>query len=74
MMLCIYWHRKPKDWDHYAEVMSAKEKEWVIKLQMIQLQSENPHQDDYYYQVRCPRYVSNAQYTSDVYRRSGSPL
>lgn len=34
--------------------MSAKEKEWIIKLQMIQLQSENPHQDDYYYQVRRP--------------------
>ncbi|XP_062859950.1 protein PAT1 homolog 2 [Trichomycterus rosablanca] len=42
--------RKPKDWDHYAELMSAKEKEWIIKLQMMQLQSENPHQDDYYYQ------------------------
>ncbi|KAF5892124.1 protein PAT1 2 [Clarias magur] len=44
------FRRKPKDWDHYAEIMSAKEKEWIIKLQMIQLQSENPHQDDYYYQ------------------------
>ncbi|XP_027014885.1 protein PAT1 homolog 2 isoform X1 [Tachysurus fulvidraco] len=42
--------RKQKDWDHYAELMSAKEKEWIIKLQMIQLQSENLHQDDYYYQ------------------------
>ncbi|XP_042560308.1 protein PAT1 homolog 2-like [Clupea harengus] len=30
--------------------MSEKEKEWVIRLQMIQLQSENPHLDDYYYQ------------------------
>lgn len=38
--------------------MSAKEKEWIIKLQMIQLQSENPHQDDYYYQVI---------YTNDLY-------
>lgn len=44
------FRRKSKDWDHYAELMSAKEKEWIIKLQMIQLQSENPHQDDYYYQ------------------------
>ncbi|XP_072523800.1 protein PAT1 homolog 2 [Salminus brasiliensis] len=42
--------RKSKSWDHYAEIMSAKEKEWVIKLQMMQLQSENPYQDDYYYQ------------------------
>ncbi|XP_059386154.1 protein PAT1 homolog 2-like [Carassius carassius] len=30
--------------------MSDKEKEWIIRLQMIQLQSENPRLDDYYYQ------------------------
>ncbi|XP_069059314.1 protein PAT1 homolog 2 isoform X3 [Pleurodeles waltl] len=42
------WERRP---DPYACLMSAKEKEWVIKLQMIQLQSENPHLDDYYYQA-----------------------
>ncbi|XP_031416925.1 protein PAT1 homolog 2 isoform X2 [Clupea harengus] len=43
-------HRKPERWDPYALLMSEKEKEWVIRLQMIQLQSENPHLDDYYYQ------------------------
>ncbi|XP_026865042.2 protein PAT1 homolog 2 [Electrophorus electricus] len=42
--------RRLKSWDHYAELMSAREKEWIIKLQMMQLQSENPLQDDYYYQ------------------------
>ncbi|XP_010892621.1 protein PAT1 homolog 2 [Esox lucius] len=41
--------RKP-DWDPYCNIMSAKEKEWIIRLQMIQLQSENPNLDDYYYQ------------------------
>ncbi|XP_063298778.1 protein PAT1 homolog 2 [Pelobates fuscus] len=44
-----------KQWDSrldpYASLMSQKEREWVIKLQMIQLQSENPHLDDYYYQT-----------------------
>ncbi|XP_032899849.1 protein PAT1 homolog 2 [Amblyraja radiata] len=30
--------------------MTDKEKAWIIKLQMIQLQSENPRLDDYYYQ------------------------
>ncbi|KAM4046419.1 protein PAT1 homolog 2 [Anomaloglossus baeobatrachus] len=43
-----------KQWDRldpYASLLSQKEKEWVIKLQMIQLQSENPHLDDYYYQT-----------------------
>ncbi|KAG8450206.1 hypothetical protein GDO86_002736 [Hymenochirus boettgeri] len=45
--------RKPWDSkiDPYASLMSQKEKDWVIKLQMIQLQSENPHLDDYYYQA-----------------------
>uniref|UniRef100_A0A3B5KMG6 PAT1 homolog 2 n=1 Tax=Xiphophorus couchianus TaxID=32473 RepID=A0A3B5KMG6_9TELE len=30
--------------------MTDKEKEWIIRLQMIQLQSENPYLEDYYYQ------------------------
>ncbi|XP_016323951.1 protein PAT1 homolog 2-like isoform X2 [Sinocyclocheilus anshuiensis] len=43
-------HRKPVSWDPYSQIMSDKEKEWIIRLQMIQLQSENPRLDDYYYQ------------------------
>ncbi|XP_016393506.1 protein PAT1 homolog 2-like isoform X3 [Sinocyclocheilus rhinocerous] len=43
-------HRKPVSWDPYSQIMSDKEKEWIIRLQMIQLQSENPGLDDYYYQ------------------------
>ncbi|XP_028926752.1 protein PAT1 homolog 2 isoform X2 [Ornithorhynchus anatinus] len=43
-----------KQWGHqpdpYSELMTQKEKEWVIKVQMLQLQSENPQLDDYYYQ------------------------
>lgn len=31
--------------------MTGKEKEWVIKVQLIQLHSANPSIDDYYYQV-----------------------
>ncbi|XP_051039503.1 LOW QUALITY PROTEIN: protein PAT1 homolog 2 [Phodopus roborovskii] len=41
------WSLKP---DTYANLMTQKEKDWVIKVQMAQLQSENPHLDDYYYQ------------------------
>uniref|UniRef100_A0A8C8VK31 PAT1 homolog 2 n=1 Tax=Pelusios castaneus TaxID=367368 RepID=A0A8C8VK31_9SAUR len=37
--------------DPYAGLMTRKEKDWVIKVQMMQLQSENPHLDDYYYQT-----------------------
>ncbi|XP_013367925.1 PREDICTED: protein PAT1 homolog 2 isoform X2 [Chinchilla lanigera] len=36
--------------DPYANLMTQKEKDWVIKVQMVQLQSENPHLNDYYYQ------------------------
>ncbi|XP_077062016.1 protein PAT1 homolog 2 [Siphateles boraxobius] len=43
-------NRKPVSWDPYCQIMTDKEKEWIIRLQMIQLQSENPHLDDYYYQ------------------------
>ncbi|NWI08804.1 PATL2 protein, partial [Crypturellus soui] len=36
--------------DPYGGLMTSKEKDWVIKVQMIQLQSENMD-DDYYYQT-----------------------
>ena len=31
--------------------MTQKEKEWVIKIQLIQLQSSDPSNEDYYYMV-----------------------
>ncbi|KAM9425861.1 protein PAT1 homolog 2 [Pholidichthys leucotaenia] len=46
---CVF-QRKSDSWDPYSNLMTAKEKEWIIRLQMIQLQSENPYLDDYYYQ------------------------
>ncbi|XP_059680072.1 protein PAT1 homolog 2 isoform X2 [Gavia stellata] len=36
--------------DPYARLMTSKEKDWVVKVEMIQLQSENMD-DDYYYQT-----------------------
>ncbi|NXO60281.1 PATL2 protein, partial [Aramus guarauna] len=36
--------------DPYAGLMISKEKDWVVKVEMIQLQSENMD-DDYYYQT-----------------------
>ncbi|XP_064783536.1 protein PAT1 homolog 1-like [Oncorhynchus masou masou] len=41
------------DWrsrDPYSNLMSQREKEWVAKIQMMQLQSTDPYLDDYYYQ------------------------
>ncbi|XP_053933824.1 protein PAT1 homolog 2 isoform X2 [Cuculus canorus] len=36
--------------DPYAGLMTSKDKDWVVKVEMIQLQSENID-DDYYYQM-----------------------
>ncbi|XP_015245302.1 PREDICTED: protein PAT1 homolog 2 [Cyprinodon variegatus] len=44
------FQRKSQGSDPYCNLMTTKEKEWIIRLQMIQLQSENPYLDDYYYQ------------------------
>ncbi|XP_055006271.1 protein PAT1 homolog 2 isoform X2 [Boleophthalmus pectinirostris] len=44
------FQRKSEGWDPWCNVMTAKEKEWITRLQMIQLQSENPYLEDYYYQ------------------------
>uniref|UniRef100_A0A3P9JF77 Protein PAT1 homolog 2 n=1 Tax=Oryzias latipes TaxID=8090 RepID=A0A3P9JF77_ORYLA len=44
------FQRKSEAWDPYCNLMTAKEKEWITRLQMIQLQSENPFLEDYYYQ------------------------
>ncbi|CAL8303344.1 unnamed protein product [Lota lota] len=42
--------RKAESWDPYCHLMTEKEKEWITRLQMIQLQTENPYLEDYYYQ------------------------
>lgn len=40
-----------KDQDAYDGLMTQKEKDWIIKIQMLQLQTDNPYLDDYYYTV-----------------------
>lgn len=45
-----YQRRNRGDYDEYSCLMSQKEKEWVIKIQMLQLTSNNPAVDDFYYQ------------------------
>lgn len=36
--------------DPYSNLMTSREKEWVMKIQMMALQSDRPEIDDYYYQ------------------------
>ncbi|KAK3776430.1 hypothetical protein RRG08_023782 [Elysia crispata] len=35
--------------DEYAGLMTKKEKDWIIKIQLFQLQTDNPYLDDYYF-------------------------
>ncbi|TRY64746.1 hypothetical protein DNTS_017797 [Danionella cerebrum] len=70
-------HRKPLSWDPYSQIMSEKEKEWIIRLQMIQLQSENPHLDDYYYQEyyqRMEAKLAEEEYLGDRLKKEPPKL
>lgn len=46
-----------KDQDSYDGLMTQKEKEWIIKIQLLQLQTDNPYLDDYYYTVSYYMYL-----------------
>nr|CAH7719308.1 unnamed protein product [Callosobruchus chinensis] len=37
--------------DEYAGLMSAREKQWLLNIQMLQLNTGTPYFDDYYYTV-----------------------
>src|SRR4051812_39408341 len=38
--------------DRYSGLMLQREKDWVVKIQLLQLHTDNPYADDYYYTVR----------------------
>lgn len=44
-------YRHSFDEDEYAGLMTARERQWVINIQLNQLKCENPYIDDYYYTV-----------------------
>ncbi|XP_033113872.1 protein PAT1 homolog 1-like [Anneissia japonica] len=37
--------------DEYANLMTQKEKDWVLRIQMLQLQTDDPMVEDFYYQM-----------------------
>jgi len=37
--------------DEYDGLMTQREKDWVIKIQLLQLHTDNPYVDDYYFTV-----------------------
>ena len=42
--------------DEYAGLMSQKDKQWIINIQLNQLKCENPYVDDYYFTMYQARY------------------
>nr|XP_002127239.1 protein PAT1 homolog 1 [Ciona intestinalis] len=51
--------------DPYANIMNQKEKDWVIRIQMMALQSDRPEIDDYYYQNYIERRLREGRLNSD---------
>lgn len=43
------------DYDEYAGLMSNREKQWLINIQLLQLNTNQPYVEDYYYTVFCDR-------------------
>ncbi|ESO84868.1 hypothetical protein LOTGIDRAFT_168358 [Lottia gigantea] len=41
--------RENRSGDDFAGLMTQREKDWIIKIQLMQLQTENPYIDDFYY-------------------------
>lgn len=50
------------EYDEYAGLMSSREKQWLINIQLLQLNTIQPYVDDYYYTVFCDR--QNKQHTN----------
>ncbi|KAG7201506.1 hypothetical protein KM043_004259 [Ampulex compressa] len=44
-----------EEYDEYAGLMSSREKQWLINIQLLQLNTTEPYVDDYYYTVFCDR-------------------
>lgn len=47
--------------DEYAGLMTKREKDWIIKIQLLQLNTDNPYLDDYYFTVSLAHHVSSEQ-------------
>lgn len=43
------YNGKPEEYDEYANLMSNRDKQFLITIQLMQLNTETPYFDDYYY-------------------------
>jgi hypothetical protein len=54
--------------------MTQREKEWVAKIQMMQLQSTDPYLDDYYYQVSTAKSMEKVKVIRHQTEQNGLKL
>lgn len=47
--------------DEYAGLMSSREKQWLINIQLVQLNTGTPYFDDYYYTIYKERKSKNSK-------------
>ncbi|XP_057670129.1 protein PAT1 homolog 1 [Diorhabda carinulata] len=52
-------HKDQEPKDEYAGLMSMKEKQWLLNIQMLQLNTGTPYFDDYYYTIFKERKAKN---------------
>lgn len=65
------------DYDEYAGLMNTREKQWLVNIQLLQLNTNQPYIDDYYYTVFCskqnrqndrnPRHSNNGNHRDSKY-------
>ncbi|XP_053695390.1 protein PAT1 homolog 1-like [Sabethes cyaneus] len=53
-----YSHSKGTDYDEYANLMTNREKQWLVGIQLTQLNSDTPYINDYYFTVYKERLAS----------------
>lgn len=66
-------HRHHDDtYDEYSGLMSTKEKQWLMSIQINQLISDNPYVDDYYFTVLRLRFLGKLRQGNE--RKDGPKL
>ncbi|KAG8038230.1 hypothetical protein G9C98_006557 [Cotesia typhae] len=56
------------EYDEYAGMMSNREKQWLINIQLMQHNTNQPYFDDYYFTVFCDRQNKKNNESSDNHK------
>ncbi|GLG92990.1 PAT1-like protein 1 [Gryllus bimaculatus] len=54
-------YQSNQEYDEYAGLMTTREKHWLLNIQILQLNTDRPHIDDYYYTVFQSRQPKSEQ-------------